>query len=80
MAYNDSDRDRHTLALSVSDDDGATWKWTRHLERNEDCRFHYPSMIQTRDGRIHVTYTYRVNEGKSIKHAALEPDWITKGD
>jgi len=44
--------------------------------------FHYPSIIQTRDGRIHVTYTYRpgATAGKSIKHVTLDPEWILKGD
>ena len=36
-------------------------------------------MIQSRDGRIHVTYTYNVKEGKSIKHAVLDREWIAKG-
>ena len=26
---------RHSLALSISDDEGATWEWTRHIERHE---------------------------------------------
>lgn len=80
MAYNDSEQERDTLALSVSDDEGETWKWTRHLERKKGCSFHYPSIIQARDGRIHVTYTYRVAEGKSIKHVTLDPDWILSPD
>jgi len=80
MVYNDSETERDTLALSMSDDEGKTWKWTRHLEKKTGCAYHYPSIIQTRDGRIHVTYTYGVAEGKSIKHVALEPGWIVKGD
>jgi predicted neuraminidase len=68
----------------VSDDEGATWKWTRHIEQREKSSFHYPSVIQTRDGSIHVTYSYFVPDGpdgkqvKSIKHARFQADWITQ--
>ncbi len=48
LIYNDTARGRHSLAVSLSDDEGATWKWTRHLERREPGQgsFHYPSIIQ----------------------------------
>lgn len=80
MVYNDSEQDRHTLALAMSDDEGTTWQWVRHLECRSGCSFHYPSIIQSRDGRIHVTYTYGVEQGKSIKHVILNPEWIVRGD
>jgi predicted neuraminidase len=78
LAYNDSEKDRHTLALAMSDDEGRSWKWKRHLENKPGGEFSYPSIIQTRDGRIQVTYTYQPgsNTGKSIKHVTLDPDWI----
>ncbi|HPA47183.1 MAG TPA: exo-alpha-sialidase [bacterium] len=82
MAYNDCEDERETLALAMSDDEGASWKWMRHLEQIPGGAFHYPSIIQTRDGRIHVTYTYRpgASAGKSIKHVTLNAEWIIKGD
>jgi predicted neuraminidase len=78
MIYNDSETGRHTLALTMSDDEGRSWKWKRHLESAPGGRFHYPSIIQTRDGRVHMTYTFQpgVDTGKSIKHVSLDPDWI----
>jgi hypothetical protein len=33
-------------------------------------------MIQGGDGRIHVVYSYFVEGGKSMKHAALNEAWI----
>ena len=30
LIYNDTVKGRNSLAVSVSDDEGATWKWTRH--------------------------------------------------
>ena len=82
LAYNDSEKDRHTLALAMSDDEGRSWKWQRHLETKPGGQFHYPSIIQTRDGRIQVTYTFQPgpNTGKSIKQVSLDPDWIKAAD
>ena len=85
MAYNDTERGRHSLALALSDDEGATWKWQRHLEVAElhQGSYGYPSVIQAEDGLIHVTYTYDTRqEGphKSIKHVAVNPEWIMQGD
>ena len=85
MAYNDTERGRHSLALALSDDEGTTWKWQRHLEvaLPDKGSYGYPSVIQSKDGLIHVTYTYDTREKgphKSIKHVALDPDWIKRGD
>jgi predicted neuraminidase len=81
--YNDVERDRNQLAVSISEDEGNTWRYTRHLEKVApgQGRFHYPSIIQTRDGMLHVTYSYFVptpdGERKSIKHATFNIDWVT---
>ena len=53
---------------------GATWPWTRHLERDAARsasgrapsavgEYHYPSIIQARDGTLHATYSYFVAAG-----------------
>jgi len=80
LVYNDTTRARNSLALSLSDDEGRTWRWTRHLERHDSGAFHYPAVIQARDGEIHVVYSYFVEGGKSMKHAALNEAWIRTGD
>ncbi len=80
LVYNDTTSGRHSLAISLSDDEGRTWKWARHLERDERGRFHYPAVIQAADGTIHVVYSYFVAEGKSIKHVQLNEAWIRQGD
>lgn len=82
LVYNDSEEDRHTLALAMSDDEGRSWKWRRHLENTNGGRFHYPSVIQARDGTVHVTYTCQPgpDTGKSIKHVRFDADWIQAGD
>jgi predicted neuraminidase len=82
LIHNDTSKGRHQLAVSLSDDEGATWKWTRHLEKAPEGEggFHYPTIIQTKDGAIHAVYSYFVKEGKSMKHAKFNEAWIKAGD
>ncbi|MFP6582257.1 MAG: exo-alpha-sialidase [Candidatus Hydrogenedentota bacterium] len=86
--YNDKQSGRHSLAVSLSEDEGETWKYTRHLEAHETGQggFHYPSIIEGSDGNLHVSYSYFIDvphggeeKGKSIKYATFSKDWI-KGD
>ena len=83
--YNDQPSGRHTLAVSLSDDQGQTWKWTRHLESHQrgEGSFHYPSIIQGSDGKLHASYSYFIDQphggqekGKSIRYATFSTDWI----
>ncbi len=84
MVYNDLEQKRHSLVAAISDDEGATWKWRRHLDGRPDqpgaVEYHYPSVIQAKDGAIHVTYSYFVPGGKSIKHARFNEEWVKAGD
>ena len=93
---NDTERGRHRLAAQISDDEGKTWKWKRHLEADEDNssagRYHYPSVIQARDGSLHATYSDHSNDpglpkdssgapaAKSIRHAHFNEAWVMQGD
>jgi predicted neuraminidase len=76
LIYNDTTNGRQRLAVSLSDDEGKSWKWTRHLENQSGGSFHYPAIIQGRDGTIHAVYSYFVAGGKSMKHAALNEAWV----
>jgi len=62
LVYNDLEEGRHSLAVSISTDEGATWTKPRYLDRSKPGTgsYHYPSVIQARDGSIHVTYSYFV--------------------
>jgi predicted neuraminidase len=80
LVYNDTTAGRRSLAVSLSDDEGRSWKWTRHLERHDSGSYHYPAVIQGRDGTIHVVYSYFVEGGKSMKHAAFTKAWVKQGD
>jgi len=74
MVYNDKEsgpRDR--LAVSISTDRGRTWTWTRHIEDTRGGRFDYPSVIQAKDGTLHVTYT---DGTRTIRHVHFNEDWV----
>lgn len=66
LINNDLERGRYSLAVSLSENEGRTWPWTRHLERDADPatgqqeagQYHYPSIIQAADGTLHATYSY----------------------
>ncbi|HUR55261.1 MAG TPA: sialidase family protein, partial [Gemmataceae bacterium] len=80
LIYNDTTRGRNSLAVSLSDDEGKTWKWTRHLEKHDTGSYHYPAIIQAKDGGIHAVYSYFVTGGKSMKHARFTEAWVKSQD
>jgi len=49
---------RTPLALSLSDDDGVTWRIAKVLE-DAPGEYSYPAIIQATDGTLHITYTWR---------------------
>jgi predicted neuraminidase len=68
LVYNHTTRGRTPLNVAVSDD-GKEWRQVLVLE-NAPGEYSYPAVIQTRDGLVHITYTWnRVR----IKHASLDP-------
>jgi len=89
LAYNDTEEGRHSLALSVSPDEGSTWPHTRHLELDHRgamaTRSSYPSVIEGHDGSIHVIYSYHRRDtnggpGNTIKYTRVSETWIREGD
>jgi predicted neuraminidase len=76
LVHNDTHEGRNRLAVSLSTNEGQTWTAKRHLEDQPAGAYHYPCVIPTRDGKIHVVYSYFVDGGKSMKHAAFDEDWI----
>jgi predicted neuraminidase/peroxiredoxin len=72
LVFNDSQTSRTPLCIIRSLDEGKTWDKPVHLESNRG-EYSYPSIIQSCDGRIHVSYTYR---RYAIKHVELNEDWL----
>lgn len=76
---NDEDDGRYRLSFYLSDDEGKTWKWKRTLENSQpgEGRFSYPSLIQTADGLLHLSYSYSLEKGtESIKYVEIDPKQI----
>lgn len=63
---------RGVLAVALSDD-GVQWRRVLTLENSPKDEFSYPAVIQTRDGRVHVSYTWK---RQRIKHVVLDPRWL----
>ena len=61
---------REMLNVALSRD-GETWQPTLTLERETTrAEFSYPAVIQTSDGKVHITYTWR---RVSVKYVVLDP-------
>lgn len=58
---------RSPLNVAISSD-GKTWKELAVLEKEPKAEFSYPAVIQTKDGKIHITYTWK---REKIKHVVI---------
>lgn len=68
---------RYPINVAISDD-GVAWRKVLTLEsRPLGAGYAYPAVIQARDGRVHVTYTW---DRKRIRHVVLDPARLPKGD
>jgi predicted neuraminidase len=81
LAYNDTEKGRESLAVSLSTDEGKTWSQMRHLEQGGADKpspsASYPSIIQGTDGSIHVVYSFHPAQGgKTIKYARFPESWL----
>jgi predicted neuraminidase len=72
LIYNHTPRGRDAIHLAISRDDGDSWSKPYVLEEGQG-EFSYPAVIQTADGLIHVTYTWRRTH---IRHLVLDPGML----
>ncbi len=68
LVYNHTPQGRNMLNVALSLD-GRRWQAAAVLER-EAGEFSYPAAIQTRNGEVHVTYTWK---RRRIRHVVLDP-------
>ena len=82
LIYNDVPRGTHSLAVTVSVDEGMTWKKGRHLAQARFMAgdFQYPSLLQAADGSIHATYSSGGGRQGTIEHAHFDEAWLLADD
>lgn len=69
LAHNPTASGRGTLVLAVSSD-GRDWRTAVVLEDDGAGEYSYPAIVQSRDGLVHVTYTWR---RERIRHVVVAP-------
>ena len=78
IVYNDIEDGRHSIAISLSDNEGESWEWTKNLEKRNkgEGSYSYPSLIQSKDGMIHISYSFHEKDKKTIKYNVFSSEWI----
>ncbi len=69
LVYNHSSKERTPLNLALSDNGGLNFRPLLTLE-DVPGEFSYPSIIQTKDQLVHITYTFNRTQ---IKHVVIDP-------
>ncbi|MDR6880948.1 exo-alpha-sialidase [Bacillus sp. 3255] len=91
----DTESNRNTLAVALSDDEGKTWTYRRHLAldtRSSTGSYHYPAITQGDNGDILISFSrffspldkdsanQSLGSFKNITFARITEDWIKQGD
>ncbi|RKD90364.1 sialidase family protein [Mangrovibacterium diazotrophicum] len=79
MICNDLEQGRNRLSLYRSANEGENWTKVYTLENLQDKKggFSYPSIIQTKDGSVQISYSYSVEGSNTIKHVCIPPNLLT---
>jgi predicted neuraminidase len=76
---------RAILSVALSADNGKTWPWVRDVQSGptppefrpgEDLEYSYPSIIQSPNGMLQMSFTFR---RETIKYLSFSEDWIKHG-
>jgi hypothetical protein len=74
---NDLEDGRYRLVVMLSEDEGRSWARRRYLENDPPGplagRYHYPSIIQARDGSLHATYSHHLSTSRPLPKDAQRP-------
>jgi len=68
LVYNHTPKGRSPLNIAISND-GTTWQAGLILE-HQPGEYSYPAIIQTADGLVHITYTWK---RQKVRHAVVDP-------
>ena len=79
LAFNNHETEREDMSLATSNDDGKTWNLQKVIEKlhldipDNGKQFSYPWLLQTRNGHIHLLYTWHKSH---IKHRVFNSTWL----
>lgn len=78
LAAGQPEHNRKILQLWQSKDAGQHWLAGPLIEQADDgaADFSYPFLLLAKDGRIHLTYSWR---RQAIKHLRFSPAWLAEG-
>lgn len=86
---------RNSLTAALSDDEGRTWKYRRHIAfdiRANPGSYHYPAVAEASNGDILISFTRDYSAAdvdssggslggfNNIMFARVTEDWVKKGD
>ncbi len=72
LAFNNSNNNRHSLSVALSEDKGYSWSFLQTVEKGEG-EYSYPCLIQDTNQDIHLVYTVHRYQ---IKHVRFDLEWI----
>lgn len=72
-AGSDVSPSRNALRLALSEDEGATWQRIATIAEAPRGDFSYPYFLQTRDGAIHLLYSWN---RRQIHHVVFNFSWV----
>ncbi|MFT4546474.1 MAG: putative neuraminidase [Verrucomicrobiales bacterium] len=75
LLYNHLKRGRQAIHLAISED-GKTWKAAALIEQAKKGEFSYPAMIQSKDGMVQLTYTWK---RERVRHMVIDPAKLEVG-
>lgn len=75
LVYNHTPKGRSPLNVAVSSD-GKQWRSALVLE-SEPGEYSYPAVIQSADGLVHITYTWK---RKKVRHVVVDPAKLVLSD
>lgn len=76
---------RAPMTIAISEDNGKSWPYMKNLEIGDgyamtnnskdklNREYSYPTIKQTKDGKIHIAYTYF---RQAIKYVSISEDWV----
>ncbi|MCU7938770.1 MAG: exo-alpha-sialidase [gamma proteobacterium symbiont of Bathyaustriella thionipta] len=80
LAFNNDEEERDDMTLATSIDNGLSWQVAHAVEENKlappnkNQQFSYPWLLQTKNGNIHLLYTWHKSH---IKHVIFNTTWLT---